>query len=99
LSVDTDWLARYEHRTQHPPDDAEKVIVQNGRVTRIHRGIASPDAHGEFTGLAKFTGAGAAELRDHYYRARGKNAGPRKNRAADSCLRCAPPLALTPRRV
>src|SRR6185369_3182868 len=26
LSVDTDWLSRYEHRTQHPPDDAEKVI-------------------------------------------------------------------------
>ncbi len=31
--------------------------------------------------------------------ARGKNAGARKNIAPDSCLRCAPPLALTPRRV
>jgi len=82
LSVDTNWLARYEHRTQHPPDDAEKVIVQNGRVTRIHRGIASPDAHGEFTGLAKFTAAGAAQLRDHYHRARGKNAGKPYREAA-----------------
>jgi choline kinase len=75
LSVDTNWLARYEHRTQHPPDDAEKVIVQNARVTRIHRGIASPDAHGEFTGMAKFTAAGAKQLRKHYHRARGTNAG------------------------
>jgi choline kinase len=30
LSVDTRWLERYRHRTQHPPDDAEKVTAQNG---------------------------------------------------------------------
>ena len=24
LAVDTGWLARYEHRTDHPPDDAER---------------------------------------------------------------------------
>ena len=34
LGVDTAWLERYEHRTDHPPDDAEKVTVANGRVTR-----------------------------------------------------------------
>ena len=39
LSVDTDWLARYEHRTEHPPTDAEKVTVANGLVTEIHRDI------------------------------------------------------------
>src|SRR5436190_9572928 len=27
LSVDTEWLARYQHRTQHPPDDCDKVTV------------------------------------------------------------------------
>ena len=27
LGVDTAWLERYEHRTEHPPDDAEKVTV------------------------------------------------------------------------
>src|SRR5215217_6500985 len=35
LSVDTCWLDRYQHRTQHPPDDAEKVVVENGCVTRV----------------------------------------------------------------
>src|SRR5262245_47253840 len=35
LSVDTRWLDRYQHRSQHPPDDAEKVQAQNGCVTRI----------------------------------------------------------------
>ena len=37
LGVDTAWLARYEQRTDHPPDDAEKVTVADGRVTRVHR--------------------------------------------------------------
>jgi choline kinase len=69
LSVDTKWLERYQHRTQHPPDDAEKVIVSNGLVTRVHRAITPPEAHGEYTGIAKFTPAGAAKLREHFHRA------------------------------
>jgi choline kinase len=75
LSVDTQWLARYEHRTQHPPDDAEKVTAQNGHVTRIHRAIAPAQAHGEYTGIAKFSPAGAAQLREHYHAARKKYDG------------------------
>src|SRR5215207_6861159 len=57
LVVDTDWLARYEHRSEHPPDDAEKATVRDGLVTRIHRGIDPAEAAGEYTGLAKFTPA------------------------------------------
>ena len=75
LSLDTAWLDRYQHRTQHPPDDAEKVIVSNGHVTRIHRSIPTAEAYGEYTGLAKFTPAGAAQLKEHYHRARGEFAG------------------------
>lgn len=75
LSVDTNWLERYVHRTQHPPDDAEKVTVQNGHVTRVHRGIDAKEAHGEYTGIAKFTAAGAKNLRKHFHTAREKFAG------------------------
>lgn len=75
LSVDTKWLDRYEHRTMHPPDDAEKVIAQNGDVTRIHRGIPALEAYGEYTGIAKFTARGATELRDHFHAARKRYAG------------------------
>src|ERR1043166_5471723 len=75
LSVDTAWLARYEKRTQHPPDDAEKVLAQNGRVTRIHRAIPAEEAHGEYMGIAKFSAAGAAQLREHYHGARRQKAG------------------------
>jgi choline kinase len=75
LSVDTRWLERYTHRTQHPPNDAEKVTVLNGCVTRVHRAIAPKDAHGEYTGIAKFTPKGATQLRGHFHRAREKFAG------------------------
>ena len=70
LSVDTRWLERYEHRTHHPPTDAEKVIAANGCVTRIHRDIDSNVAHGEYTGIAKFSKRGASTLKDHYRRSR-----------------------------
>lgn len=75
LSVDTQWLARYQHRTHHPPDDAEKVTVTNGWVTRIHRAIDPQKAHGEYTGMAKFSTAGAAALKEHFHRCRDRHAG------------------------
>ena len=75
LGVDTAWLDRYEHRSHHPPDDAEKVTVGNGRVTRIHRQIPESDAYGEYIGVAKFSAAGAKRLRDYYLRCRQQFAG------------------------
>lgn len=75
LGVDTAWLTRYEQRTEHPPDDAEKVTVGDGRVTRVHRGIDPAAAHGEYIGLAKFSAAGAVRLRQHFHRVRDQFAG------------------------
>jgi len=68
LGVDTAWLERYVDRTDHPPDDAEKVTVRNGEITRIHRDMPASEAHGEYIGVAKFSTAGAARLRKHYHR-------------------------------
>jgi len=75
LSADTHWLERYTHRTMHPPDDAEKVTVQNGCVTRVHRGIEPAHAHGEYTGIAKFSANGAKLLKEHFQRAKKQFAG------------------------
>ena len=75
LVVDTAWDARYEHRTQHPPDDAEKVTVENGLVTCVHRDIPVAEASGEYIGLAKFTKVGAQRLVQHYHRCREAFAG------------------------
>ena len=68
LGVDTCWLERYAERTEHPPDDAEKVTVENGALTGISREIPQQDAHGEFIGVARFSPAGAALLKEHYHR-------------------------------
>jgi choline kinase len=75
LVVDTDWTKRYEERTEHPPDDAEKVVVDGGRVTRISRDIDTELAHGEYIGVAAFSAAGAAKLREHYHRCKAAHAG------------------------
>lgn len=75
LGVDTAWLTRYEHRTEHPSDDAEKVTVENKVVTRIHRAIPEPDAWGEFIGVAKFSAAGASQLCADYHARRAEFSG------------------------
>jgi choline kinase len=68
LVVDTDWRSRYTGRSQHPEDDAEKVLVDGDKVTHVSRAIPSAEAYGEYIGLARFTPAGAALLREHYHR-------------------------------
>jgi choline kinase len=75
LAVDTLWLERYQHRSHHPPDDAEKVAATNGRVTRIHRGIDPGKAHGEYMCVAKFSATGAARLKEQYQLCRVRYAG------------------------
>lgn len=70
LGIDTDWKEHYRLRSQHPPDDGEKVISRNGRIERVHRDIPYELATGEFIGLAKFSLRGAEQLREHYHRCR-----------------------------
>jgi len=67
VAVDTDWLARYRQRSDHPSADAEKVTVADGLVTRIGRDVPDDRAHGEFIGVTKFSQAGARLLRRRYH--------------------------------
>lgn len=75
LMVDTLWRQRYLSRSQHPSDDAEKVLVANGWVLRVHRDIAEEAAHGEYTGVARFSARGAELLRRCYRVSRERYAG------------------------
>ena len=72
LVVDTDFRTRYQHRSMHPETDAEKVRCEGGRVVEVSRRIPGDEASGEYIGVAKFTPAGAAVLRDHYHHALGQ---------------------------
>ena len=68
LAVDTHWATRYTTRTQHPPDDAEKVIAMKDRITRVSRTVPNDAAAGEFIGVAVFSKEGAAALRAAWHR-------------------------------
>jgi choline kinase len=70
LGMDTDWRTHYQPRTQHPPNDAEKAIMTNGRVVQLQREIPYEDATGEFIGVARFSARGGELLREHYHRRR-----------------------------
>jgi choline kinase len=75
LGVDTAWLDRYAHRSDHPPDDAEKVTIAGDQVTRVDRNIPEADAYGEYIGVAKFSAEGARRLKQYYRRRREEFAG------------------------
>lgn len=70
LLVDTDWRERYRPRTEHPETDGEKVRLSGGLVVEVNRAIPPDQAPAEFTGVAKFSPAGARLLIEHYHRAR-----------------------------
>jgi choline kinase len=70
LLVDTDWRARYRPRTEHPESDGEKARLAGGRVVEVSRDIPPDEAPAEFTGVAKFSAAGARAIAAHYHRAR-----------------------------
>ena len=70
LVVDRDWRRRYVGRTLHPESQAEKVLVEDGRVVEIGKHLPSNRAYGEFIGLGKFSQGGAHLMRDRYFQIR-----------------------------
>lgn len=69
LVVDYDWLKQYINRKRHPVSEAELVKIENGKITRIGKGVVTlKKAQGEFIGLAKFSKRGAEILKKEYQR-------------------------------
>ena len=75
LLVDTDWRRRYRPRTQHPETDGEKVRLAGDQVIEVARTIPPEEAPAEFTGVAKFSAAGAKAFVEYYARARAASGG------------------------
>ena len=70
LVIDMDWAQRYKGRTLHPIDEAELVVVEDGKVVKISKFMNPAIAYGEFIGLAKFTRKGVETLIRNYKRIR-----------------------------
>jgi len=66
LVMDTHWRQRYRFRSEHPEQDAEKIIAHDGVITRVSRKILPDAATGEFTGLLKMNERGANIFLDYY---------------------------------
>ena len=66
LGSDIAWRQRYVGRTHHPETDAEKLVSQAGRVTKLSRHIASEEATGEFIGVMKVDASRVPELLSAY---------------------------------
>ncbi|MCK5643068.1 MAG: NTP transferase domain-containing protein [Gammaproteobacteria bacterium] len=81
LVVDRAWRKGYVGRTLHPVSEAENVVLTNGNVTDIGKGLDSPD--GEFIGLAKFSRAAASLLFQRWFHAKKFGADKPFGRAAN----------------
>jgi choline kinase len=74
LIIDRRWRDTYVGREHHPISEAELASVKPGpdgpRVDRVGKTVVPPEeAVGEFTGLARFSAAGAAALQQVWARA------------------------------
>lgn len=59
IVIDKNFKLKYDGRTLHPLSEAEKVIVNNGKVIKIGKIVNDEESNGEFIGLAKFSAKGA----------------------------------------
>lgn len=75
VGVDTQWLTRYEGRTDHPPDDAEKLRRQAAASAVSIGRCQNKKPTASTSASPKFSPAGAAKLREQYHRVRREFAG------------------------
>ncbi|MFH1780856.1 MAG: phosphocholine cytidylyltransferase family protein [Candidatus Nealsonbacteria bacterium] len=66
--VDTDWQGYYQNRTKHPLEEAEKVIIRDGKVVKLGKKIKADEASGEFIGMIKLSGNGAEIFKKEFAR-------------------------------
>lgn len=70
--IDINWQDYYLGRTDHPIEEAEKVIFDaNNQVVKIGKILVKKEANwGEFIGMAKFTKKGAEIFKRHFHQAK-----------------------------
>ena len=75
IVVDTDWQEYYRDRTEHPIEQAENVIIRDGKVFKIGKHIRADESDGEFIGMAKFSEKGGEILKREFQRVKNKHWG------------------------
>jgi len=72
IVVDIDWKGYYEGRTEHPIEEAEKVIFDEDKnVVEIGKVVSSEkEVNGEFIGMVKCTKRGAEIFKEFFHKAK-----------------------------
>jgi len=71
IVVDTEWKDRYEGRTMHPIEEAEKVILNGENVVDIGKIVSSnKNIDGEFIGMLKCSKRGAKIFKEYFHKAK-----------------------------
>ena len=70
IVVDTDWQEYYQGRTSHPIEEAENVIIQDGKVIKIGKHLKADESQGEFIGMAKFSKEKAGIFKKEFKKAK-----------------------------
>jgi len=81
LAVDMKWETAYVGRTQHPIEEAAKVLINNGVIVKIGHddtrfGKYNKEHVGEFLGLMKLSKKGANVIVDKYSQLIKSHRGP-----------------------
>jgi len=69
IAVDLNWKKAYDERTQHPIEQADNVLINNGRIIQIKKNITivkKNESLGEFIGIMKLTKKGGCILVEKY---------------------------------
>ena len=69
------YLPVYSHSLSFQREQRQPDQSQPGGLGDAGKVMPEAEAHGEYIGVAKFSAAGAARLRDHYHRCRREFAG------------------------
>lgn len=80
--VDTDWQEYYQGRTQHPLEEAEKVIIRDDKVLKIGKHLTVQESDGEFIGMVKFSEKGTAIFKKEFQRVKNQYWGKPFQKAA-----------------
>jgi len=78
LAVDLNWEQGYIGRTEHPKSEADNVLIQNGKITKIKKNIISKknnEKMGEFIGLIKLSEQGSKILINKFNKIEKSNVG------------------------
>jgi len=69
IAVDLNWEKAYVGRTQHPPSEAENVLLNNNKIVEIKKNIQKKERFqriGEFIGLMKLSKKGSLIIKNTF---------------------------------